>query len=287
MIIANPIYDVVFKYLLDDLDIAKELLSTILDIKIVNLVVKSQEELVKTETGDIRIFRLDFKAIIQLENDNKKKILIELQKAKQSYDIVRFRKYLAKNYLEDDVIEDEKGKQVGVSLEIITIYFLGFTLKNVPIPVLKVERNFIDAVTKRTLEVEEDFINLLTHESYTIQIPRLKLKQQNDMEQVLEIFNQENATEDKHRIDYQGKPENPLVKKMVRRLTKAAADAQLSQQMDAEDAVDRLLNRERAKFNEAMKEKDALLEQKDALLEQFRIENEKLKAQLLKQEKKQ
>ncbi len=309
MIIANPIYDVVFKYLLDDLEIAKELLSTILDIKIEHLVVKSQEELVKTETGDIRIFRLDFKAIIQLENGEKKKVLIELQKAKQSYDIVRFRKYLAKNYLEEDeVIQDEHGQQIGVSLEIITIYFLGFTLKNVPIPILKVQRSFMDAVTKRTLEVEEDFINLLTHESYTIQIPRLKLKQQNDMEQVLEIFNQENVTEDKHRIDYQGKPENPLVKKMVRRLTKAAADAKLSQQMDAEDAVDRLLNRERAKYEDALKEKDAMLkekdakleekdamlgekdakleekdaklEEKDAMLEQFRLENEQLKAML-------
>ncbi len=301
MIIANPIYDVVFKYLLDDLDIAKELLSTILDIKIEHLVVKSQEELVKTETGDIRIFRLDFKAIIHLENGEKKKILIELQKAKQSYDIVRFRKYLAKNYLEDDVIDDENGQQISVPLEIITIYFLGFTLKNVPIPVLKVQRSFKDAVTKETLEVEEDFINLLTHESYTIQIPRLKLKQQNDMEQVLEIFNQDNATEDKHRIDYQGKPENPLVKKMVRRLTKAAADAELSHQMDAEDAVDRLLNRERAKYDAAMKEneamlkekdakleekdamleeKDAKLEEKDAMLEQFRLENEQLRAML-------
>ena len=163
------------------------------------------------------------------------------------------------------------------------------------------QRSFKDAVTKETLEVEEDFINLLTHESYTIQIPRLKLKQQNDMEQVLEIFNQDNATEDKHRIDYQGKPENPLVKKMVRRLTKAAADAELSHQMDAEDAVDRLLNRERAKYDAAMKEneamlkekdakleekdamleeKDAKLEEKDAMLEQFRLENEQLRAML-------
>jgi hypothetical protein len=30
LIIANPLYDVVFKYLLEDIDIARELLSTIL-----------------------------------------------------------------------------------------------------------------------------------------------------------------------------------------------------------------------------------------------------------------
>jgi hypothetical protein len=33
ILIANPIYDVVFKYLLEDIDIAKELLSTILGTK--------------------------------------------------------------------------------------------------------------------------------------------------------------------------------------------------------------------------------------------------------------
>ena len=52
MILANPIYDVVFKYLLEDLEIAKELLSTILAVKVVNIAVKSQEELIQTEEGE-------------------------------------------------------------------------------------------------------------------------------------------------------------------------------------------------------------------------------------------
>ena len=43
MIIANPIYDVVFKYLLEDIDIARELLSTILGEEIIGLEVKPQE----------------------------------------------------------------------------------------------------------------------------------------------------------------------------------------------------------------------------------------------------
>jgi hypothetical protein len=37
MIIANPIYDVVFKYLLEDLEIARELLSMILGEEIVSI----------------------------------------------------------------------------------------------------------------------------------------------------------------------------------------------------------------------------------------------------------
>ncbi|MDZ7880323.1 MAG: hypothetical protein U5L45_21785 [Saprospiraceae bacterium] len=43
MIIANPSYDVVFKYLLEDIDIARELLSTILGEEIMYLEVKPQE----------------------------------------------------------------------------------------------------------------------------------------------------------------------------------------------------------------------------------------------------
>ena len=62
MIIANPIYDVVFKYLLEDTEIARELLSTILGEHIAILTVKPQETLVKSDSGDIKIFHLDFKA---------------------------------------------------------------------------------------------------------------------------------------------------------------------------------------------------------------------------------
>jgi hypothetical protein len=57
ILIANPIYDVVFKYLLEDAFIAKELLSTILGVGIVELTVKPQETLVNDETsGEIKIF---------------------------------------------------------------------------------------------------------------------------------------------------------------------------------------------------------------------------------------
>jgi len=40
MIIANPIYDVVFKYLPDDVEIARELLATIQVVKVESLEVK-------------------------------------------------------------------------------------------------------------------------------------------------------------------------------------------------------------------------------------------------------
>lgn len=108
MIIANPIYDVVFKYLLEDVDIARGLLATILGEEILSLEVKPQET--STETaGGIHILRFDFKAVLQKKNGTQQKVLIELQKAKQAFDVMRFRRYLGDNYRKEDVIRNLQG----------------------------------------------------------------------------------------------------------------------------------------------------------------------------------
>ena len=63
-----------------------------------------QENVAETNHNDItiRIFRIDFAAIIQEKNGSTRKILIELQKTKRSTNIGRFRRYLAENYAKKD-----------------------------------------------------------------------------------------------------------------------------------------------------------------------------------------
>jgi len=46
----------------------------------------------------ITVFRMDFKAIIELDNGDTKTAIIEIQKAKLHTDIMRFRKYLGTQY---------------------------------------------------------------------------------------------------------------------------------------------------------------------------------------------
>lgn len=82
MLIANPIYDVVFKYLLEDVEIARELLSAILGETVQNLEVKPQETATETASG-IHILRFDFKATIKTQEGKQRQVLIELQKAKK------------------------------------------------------------------------------------------------------------------------------------------------------------------------------------------------------------
>jgi hypothetical protein len=278
MIIANPIYDVVFKYLLEDTEIARELLSTILGVNIIQLSVKPQETLVKDKSGEIKIFHLDFKAVIDLDNGEQKTVLIELQKAKKSHDILRFRKYLGENYTKEEVKKNEKGVLVSYALEIVTIYILGFELQGVDRPVLKVNRKYTDAITQEEVTANDDFINKLTHESYTIQIPRLRHDQRNKLEEVLEIFSQDYVTNDLHNIDFKKESNVSLVKKMVKRLSKAASNEKIKKTMEAEDMIDRLINREteeklkiQAKeFEEKLEQKDEEIKQRDKEIEELR-----------------
>ncbi len=284
MIIANPIYDAVFKYLMDDIDIARELLSTILGEEIIDLVVKPQETSSENLAYTLKILRLDFKAVIKTATGENKKVLIELQKAKHLFDVMRFRRYLGENYRE----EDPTGKVIdGMAetnaLPILTIYFLGFKLENVPIPILKVNRVYKNAVTGEILNVKENFVELLTHDSYTIQIPRLKVVMQTKLEKVLQVFSQEFLTSDLHKLNFQGDSNEPLVQRLLDKLTRAVASDEIRKQMDLEDEIDHVFERE---FQKRLKEKDEIIEEKDKTIEEKdkTIEEERRQKEILLKE---
>ncbi len=93
MVIANPIYDVVFKRLLEDERIAKFFIGTLLNQTIEN--VKPQEFTYTDQLAGLSVFRLDFIATIKTQEGEFKKVLIEIQKAKNEIDLMRFRNYLA------------------------------------------------------------------------------------------------------------------------------------------------------------------------------------------------
>jgi len=267
MLIANPIYDSVFKYLLEDTDLAREFLATILGEEIVSLEVKPQETTVEmadqTSHVNIFIFRLDFKAVIRTAAGERRKILIELQKAKHLLDIMRFRRYLADNYQKADTVHGEDGARESRALPIVTIYFLGFKLAAGYPAVFKLNHQVTNVLTGEVLasRPREPFVELLNHESYTIQIPLLREGAETRLERALLVFNQEHRTEDPHQLSYAGEVGDPLVKRMVERLKRAIGDDDLRRNMDAEDEVDRtiarLLREQAAKLQAEAQEKEA------------------------------
>ncbi len=116
MLIANPIYDVVFKRLMDNEKVAKFFIGTFLEQDVDLLDLQPQEytyeglldikdeveleqkkEMIAQRLG-IRIFRMDFVATVRTKAGDRKKILIEVQKAQEIEDVMRFRRYLAEHY---------------------------------------------------------------------------------------------------------------------------------------------------------------------------------------------
>lgn len=266
MIIANPIYDVVFKYLLEDIDIARELLSTILGEEVLSLELKPQEMTTENAKANvsISILRFDFKAVIKTANDEQKKVLIELQKAKKVFDVMRFRRYLGDNYRKEDDVLNDKEVLEKRPLPIVTIYFLGFPLDKITQSVIKVSREYRDAISQELIEIKEDFIELLTHDSYLIQIGQLKGQAKTKLERVLHVFSPQYKTSDKHQLDFQGDENEPLVRKMLDRLGRAIASEDMRDKMDVEDEIDRIFEREIAKVNAA---KDLIIAEKEKELQ--------------------
>jgi len=266
MIIANPIYDVVFKYLLEDVEIARELLSTILGEDIQSLELKPQETATENVSGNISILRFDFKAVIKKKTGEFTKLLIELQKAKQAFDVMRFRRYLGDNYRKEDDVFNDTGDSEKRPLPIVTIYFLGFPLDNIASGIVKINREYLDVVTQEVLEIKEDFVELLTHDSYLIQVRKLAKKARTKLERVLQIFSPDFQTKDRHQLDFQGDTDDPLVKKMVDRLTRAISSDEIREKMDVEDEIDRIFEREMNKLNNIIAEKDEVIAEKEQQL---------------------
>ncbi|MFM2269570.1 MAG: hypothetical protein RL757_3011 [Bacteroidota bacterium] len=282
MIIANPIYDVVFKYLLEDIEIARELLSMIMGEEIISIEIKPQETATETTGSNVNILRFDFKAVIKTNTGEIRKVLIELQKAKQVLDVMRFRRYLADNYRKEDEVLADNGALEKRPLPIVTIYFLGFPLDNIQRGVVKINRDYRDVITQELIEVKEDFIELLTHDSYLIQVRLLAGKSRTKLERVLQVFSPEYQTKDKHQMDFRGDVNEPLVKKMVDRLGRAIASDEIREKMDVEDEIDRMFERELGKKDKIIAEKELEIIAEKQKNEDLMKEIEELRKQMKK-----
>ncbi len=260
--IANPIYDVVFKYLMSDNKIAKLLISDLLGVKINTLELRPQEFSADTENRTLTVYRVDFKAEIELNNGKKMVVLIEIQKAKFTTDLIRFRKYLGEQYAsKQNAVEKD---DTTIPLPIITIYFLGYGLdNNKNIPIIRVKRHYLDNYNGDKLEGEELFIESLTHDSIIVQIPALKTQRRNDLEKALSVFEvgkiqEVSINEDDYLERY---------KLVIRQLLKAIGDEQVRKTMDVEDEIlEDLEKKERliAHKEQIIKEKDEKLAEEQA-----------------------
>ncbi len=295
MQIANPIYDVVFKYLMEDAKIAKLLISSIIGEEIEALDFRPQEFTADIDTGLegriglLTVYRLDFSATI-ITADGLKQVLIEIQKAKYATDIMRFRGYLGgqysnKNNTQLATINNHERK---IGIPIIGIYFLGHTLDSTDASIIGVNRTYKDLVTGKLLTVKESFIESLTHDSYVIQIPHLAQKRRNELEILLSIFDQSMSVDaGQHILNIKEEDYPEKYRPLIRRLQSAILEPEMRKQMEIEDGIlddfedmQRKILRQSHEIAES-EQKTAKAEQKaaesDRIAEEARQETAKIK----------
>jgi predicted transposase/invertase (TIGR01784 family) len=237
--IANPIYDAVFKFLMEDKQAAKILLSDLLQQKIIDLEVKPKEYSFKLKLPGkhndtlVTVYRLDFKATV-VTTDGKKNVLIEVQKARLGTELARFRAYLGEQYANFENIFIVDGQQKA--LPIITIYFLGYTLSALgKTPIVRTIRTYTDHATGKKLNVYDDFIEALTHDTIVVQLPVLKQTvPRNEVEQALLIFE---PTPKQYYVEIDENLFPEKYKPIIKRLKMAAVNPQIYDRMKVEEEI--------------------------------------------------
>lgn len=296
-LIANPIYDVVFKFLMEDERVAKILLSALLQKEVVEVQMRQHEY---TDLGrqPISLFRIDFSAKIREKDGQEHFILIELQKTWLATETLRFRQYLGTQYLDEKNIPPRDKNPQGFSLPMVSIYILGHKLGDLQEPVVYVRRRYLDHDSNPiTHGVPDPFIESLTHDTIIVQIPYLKGRTRNHLERLLNIFDQDYRwKENGHFLEIDERKLNGNDEQLVMyRLVKAASTPDVRRAMQVEDEIlseieDRdttimLQNAKIEKQKATLEKQSAEIEKKSAEIEKKSAEIEKKDAELEKKDK--
>ena len=280
--VANPLYDAVFKYMMEDERIAKTLLSALLQ-KTVIAVEMRRHEYPNISRDAISMFRVDFAATVLEDNGSKNLILIELQKTWLETETLRFRQYLAVQYNnKENMRKDTNGK---FALPTVAVYLLGHRVGDFTEPVIYAKHKIYDYEGNEVHQEKPDpFVESLQHDSIIVQIPLLRGRVKNRLEKILSVFDQSQIYPDDQRmleLDENKYADDADMSYILHRLQSAAANPDIRNRMNAEDEFFQALeDRDTAimqRDNTIMK-KDKIIEEQNTVLEEQKAALEEQKA---------
>ena len=261
--VANPIYDSVFKYIMEDERIAKTILSALLKKEVVHVTVRPHEYS-NTTRDTLSMFRIDFAATVREKEGNEIKdriVLIELQKTWLNTETLRFRQYLGAQYNNKNNIREADEK--GFAYPMVAVYLLGHKVGNIKEPIVYVNHDVFDYNGNVVADGNaEPFVESLTHNSIIVQIPRLQGNVNNRLEKVLSVFDQTNVEGDTQqvlKIDEDKYADDNDMMYVLHKLTAAAANSEMRQDMNVED-----------EFYKAIEDRDTAIMQRDKILKEQR-----------------
>jgi hypothetical protein len=268
---ANPMYDIVFKYAMEDNSIAKTVVSKITKEETVSLEPRPQESTTdnvdfvgkkgrmpweqNTEAdsvdyvdkkGEKTYYRLDYTAKIKDKQGNYKVILIEMQKSSDIDDVMRFRRYMGEQYVKRaNTIEIPKGKGKEVHIVGMPIYGIFFLGRNIGIDkeaIIEVDCVARGAKTQTVYSNDLPFLKMMYHHSWVVQIDSLPEKPETDAERLLTLFDQRRATVDKHVLTICEEEVHEDLHPFLSRLQAAAGNETIRRKMIAQDELEATMN---------------------------------------------
>ncbi len=293
IIIPNPIYDVVFRYLMEDPESAAIVLSTLINEKITSLHLEPQTHTQKTESDatipdpksqkDIHLFHLDFTATIELPDGSEELIMIELQKASEPDDIFRFKRYISKNFqkkIKKEIIHPITNtvEKINKPIRLIPIFILNFRIEN-EINDLLIRTNRIKSgiFKNKALQKTNEFIDNLSYDILVVQLPNIQNITESDytgdeyrekLFALLKLFDQKSKVKDnEHRLRLIRRFFPGFLERVIKRLQ--AADINnpvMEKQMFAEDEyLKALIKRDNriTWLEEGLEKRDKTIEEKD------------------------
>jgi len=240
---------------MEDTEIAKGVISRIIEEEIVQLEVWNRELPKYRMDVNGLVTYLNFKAIIKKANKGYKIILIELQKAQSLKDILRLRTYWGlKSQSEESITVD--GITMTITLPIVPIYFIGSKLKQVNSPLLYVHSVQETSRPQKPLDIQEEFADQLNHDAYIIQIGCFGQTVETELENILKVFNQNNRSDYLYMLQLQEQEvkENEFLVQLTDRLRYAATTCEILNHLEIEDEFERTLYRYIRERHEAEEE---------------------------------
>lgn len=248
MTIANPLYDTIFKKLMENDRVAKFFIGTLLEQNIHALQVITQKfpnpkdvdkssavtigskDQQSQEVSAKDFFQLDFIATILTDSGEPEKVLIEIQKIKNFIEPRMLSNFQAVHYNRKGTFDYEKRK-----LPSITIYILGFNLPEIESACIKLEKTYEDLISNKMINHKIDFIEKLSQDCYIVQVNRITDRFETSLDKLLSIFEQSNFLDGgKLMKDFNHEIDEENIKLMIDILYHASIDPEQRKIMEIE-----------------------------------------------------